>query len=69
VRPSAELSKIAVSAVRLTRREFGGVDILEEARGRLFLLEANFPCYYPQAQLVTDADNAVRRICITPSEF
>ena len=58
VRPSAELSKIAVRAVRLTRREFGGVDILEDARGQLFLLEANFPCYYPQAQLVTGTDIA-----------
>ena len=34
------------------------MDILEDARGRLFLLEANFPCYYPQAQLVAGTDIA-----------
>lgn len=58
LRPSDEMAEVAVSAVRLTRREFGGVDILEDPRGRLFLLEANFPCYFPQAQLVTGADIA-----------
>lgn len=57
-RPCDELKEMAVRAVRLTRREFGGVDVLEDAGGRLLLLEANFPCYYPQAQLVTGTDIA-----------
>lgn len=57
-RPSDEMVETAVRAVRLTRREFGGVDILEDPLGRLFLLEANFPCYFPQAQLVTGTDIA-----------
>ncbi len=56
VRP--DLARLAVAAVRVLRREHGGVDILEHGSGRLYVLEANFPCYYPQAQLVAGIDNA-----------
>ena len=49
---------LAVSAVQAIRRELGGVDILEHPSGRLYLLEANFPCYFPQAQVVAGIDVA-----------
>jgi hypothetical protein len=54
----AEMARVAVRAVHAIRCEFGGVDILEDPVGRLYLLEANFPCYYPQAQLVAGVDIA-----------
>ena len=43
------LATLAVGAVAAQRLEFGGVDILEHASGRLYLLEANFPCYFAHA--------------------
>jgi glutathione synthase/RimK-type ligase-like ATP-grasp enzyme len=52
------LTELAVAATRAIRREFAGVDILAHASGRLYLLEANFPCYFPQAQLVGGIDVA-----------
>ncbi|HEU0169068.1 MAG TPA: 2OG-Fe(II) oxygenase [Chloroflexota bacterium] len=56
VRP--DMAEVAVGACRLLGHEFGGVDVLEHASGRLYLLEANFPAYFPQAQLVTGVDIA-----------
>lgn len=52
------LTALAVAATQAIRREFAGVDILVHASGRLYLLEANFPCYFPQAQLVGGIDVA-----------
>ena len=52
------LTALAVAATRAIRREFAGVDILEHASGRLYVLEANFPCYFPQAQEVGGIDVA-----------
>ncbi len=56
VRP--DLAALSVRAVQGIRRETGGVDLLEHPSGRLYLLEANFPCYFPQAQLVAGIDIA-----------
>jgi glutathione synthase/RimK-type ligase-like ATP-grasp enzyme len=47
VRP--ELAALAVRAVRAIGREFGGVDVLEQPDGNLWVLEANFPCYFAHA--------------------
>lgn len=58
VRASPAMADIAVRAVASNRHEFGGVDILEQQDRQLFLLEANFPCYFPQAQLVSGVDIA-----------
>jgi hypothetical protein len=52
------LTELAVAATRAIRREHAGVDILQHESGRLYLLEANFPCYFPQAQLVGGIDVA-----------
>jgi hypothetical protein len=54
--PDPRLAAIAVKAVHVLHNEFGGVDILEHSSGRLYLLEANFPCYFPHAQLVAGID-------------
>jgi len=52
------LGELAVRATSVLHRELGGVDILEHASGRLYVLEANFPCYFAQAQLVRGTDIA-----------
>ena len=56
--PQAALAALAVGAARALRYELVGVDILEHPSGRLYLLEANFPCYFAQAQLVAGIDVA-----------
>lgn len=58
VPPPSPLTELAVAAVQAIRREFGGVDVLAHPSGRLYLLEANFPCYFPQAQEVGGIDVA-----------
>jgi hypothetical protein len=52
------LAIIACGAAVAVRRELAGVDVLEHPSGRLYLLEANFPCYFPQAQLIAGIDVA-----------
>lgn len=49
-------AELAVRACHSLRTDHGGVDILEHPSGRLYLLEANSPCYYPQAQLAVGVD-------------
>ena len=56
--PPAGLASLAVAAVRALRLAFGGVDILEHPSSRLYLLEANFPCYFAHAQVVGGIDVA-----------
>ena len=46
------LAALAVAVVRALRVEFGGVDIFVHESGRLFRLEANFPCYFALAETV-----------------
>lgn len=58
IAPPQGLEALAVSAVKAIRREFGGVDVLEHPSGRLYLLEANFPCYFAQAQRIIGVDVA-----------
>lgn len=38
--------------------DFAGVDILLHPSGRAYLLEANFPCFFPQAERFGRADVA-----------
>lgn len=56
VRP--EMAAAAMGAVRVLRREHGGVDLLEDGSGAVFVLEANFPCYFATAQLTAGIDVA-----------
>lgn len=51
-------AELAVRACTALRHAHGGVDILEHPSGRLYLLEANFPCYYAQAQTEAGVDVA-----------
>lgn len=55
-RVDERLASLAVRAVSTLRLEFGGVDILEDADGGMYVLEANFPCYHPHAQEVAGID-------------
>jgi hypothetical protein len=56
--PPEAVAEAALAAVRAERLEFAGVDVLEDPSGRPWVLEANFPCYFPQAQLVAGVDVA-----------
>ena len=58
VLPPPAAVDLAVAAVRVTHREFGGVDLLRHPGGRWYLLEVNMPCYYPHAQEVAGVDIA-----------
>ena len=49
---------LALAAADALQVALAGVDILVHASGRLYLLEANFPCYFPQAQRMADIDVA-----------
>jgi hypothetical protein len=53
-----DLASLAVDAVAALRLQFGGVDVVEHHSGRLYLLEANFPCYFAPAQQVAGIDVA-----------
>lgn len=56
--PPAEALEMAVTATKTLRVDTAGVDILEHPSGKLFVLEANFPCYFAQAQQVAGVDVA-----------
>lgn len=52
---SDEHTSIAVRATHAIGVEFGGVDLLLDHEGRAHVLEVNFPCYHPQAEIVASA--------------
>ena len=54
VRP--DLARVAIRAVEVSQTEFGGVDVLEDPAGNLYVLEANFPCYFAHPQEVAHID-------------
>jgi hypothetical protein len=58
VEVDAEVAALAVRATHLTGHDFGGVDVLLHPSGRAYLLEANSPCYFPQAESFGKADVA-----------
>jgi hypothetical protein len=58
VTPPPGLAPLAVAAVKALRLTFGGVDVLAHSSGRLYLLEANFPCYFAHAQVIAGIDIA-----------
>lgn len=56
--PPPGMAEVAVRAVAALELEHGGVDVLVGGDGRQYVLEANFPCYFPHAQLVSGVDVA-----------
>lgn len=54
----ADMERVAVASLHVLGHEFGGVDLLRGPDGALWLLEANFPCYHAQAQVVGGIDVA-----------
>lgn len=46
-----EWATVAVQASHVVGYAFAGVDLLVHPSGRCYLLEANFPCYFPQAEV------------------
>ncbi len=53
---------LAVQACRSVGYAFGGVDLLVHPSGRVYLLEANFPCYFPQGQKAGGPDIALAMV-------
>ena len=58
VRTPPKIAKLALAAARALKLEFGGADILEDARGRVVLAELNFPCYFADQQSASGVDIA-----------
>jgi hypothetical protein len=56
--PPGTVASIALRGVQALRLEFGGVDVLEHASGRIYLLEVNFPCFFADPQRVAGIDVA-----------
>ncbi len=56
--PPSAVVDAAIRATRASGLEFAGVDVLEDPAGNAWFLEANFPTYYPQAQLYGGVDIA-----------
>jgi len=54
--PPKEMLDLAVRATRAQGVSTAGVDILAAPDGQLYVLEANFPCYFAQAQLAVGVD-------------
>jgi hypothetical protein len=54
----AAMAEIAVRTTRVLGVETAGVDVLRARSGELYVLEANFPCYFAQAQLAVGVDVA-----------
>lgn len=52
------VASLAVRATHALGIDFAGVDVLVHPSGRAYLLEANFPCYFPQAEAHGAADVA-----------
>lgn len=46
----------AIEAVRVLGYKFGGVDILIDNKGKFYIAEVNYPCFFPRAQQVTGID-------------
>jgi RimK-like ATP-grasp domain/2OG-Fe(II) oxygenase superfamily len=53
-----DMARIAVRVARALGVEMAGVDVLRARTGELYVLEANFPCYFAQAQLAVGVDVA-----------
>lgn len=53
---SKDVQKIALKAVKVLGKEFGGVDILIDKNNRSYVTEVNFPCNFSRCQLLTGKD-------------
>ena len=53
---SDDVQNTAIKGVNARGFEFGGVDILIDRNGEHYLIEANFPCFFPRCQMLTGVD-------------
>lgn len=53
---SKKIEEAAVEATHALGYEFGGADIIIDKKGEHYLLEVNFPCYFPRCQETTGVD-------------
>lgn len=56
--PPPALAALAVRALELLALDFGGVDIMEDAAGGLWLCEVNFPCSFVHVERLCGVDVA-----------
>jgi RimK-like ATP-grasp domain len=50
------VAQAAILATHTQGTDFAGVDVLEATDGKPYVLEANYPCYYPHAQKIVGVD-------------
>jgi RimK family alpha-L-glutamate ligase len=50
------IEEIGIKAVQAIGVEFAGVDILIDKKGKGYVAEVNFPCFFPRAQKLTGTD-------------
>jgi RimK-like ATP-grasp domain len=62
VKTPQRLARIALAAAKALRVEFGGVDLLEDKRGRVRIAELNFPCYFADQQRDSGIDIAGKMV-------
>jgi hypothetical protein len=62
VKTPQRLARIALEAAKALRLEFGGVDLLEDKRGRVRIAELNFPCYFADQQRDSGIDIAGKMV-------
>lgn len=55
---SKKIEDIAIKATKARKTEFSGVDILIDKDNNPYVLETNFPCYFPRCQNLTGTDIA-----------
>lgn len=53
---SEVVEQVAVKAVTALGLEFGGVDVIMDEAGNPYVMEVNFPCYFPRCQMLTGTD-------------
>jgi hypothetical protein len=60
--PPVEVARLALEAAAVAQVAMAGVDILSHPSGRLYVLEANFPCFFPAAYVAPGVDVAGRMV-------
>jgi hypothetical protein len=50
LQPPADVAAVAVAGAAVGGAALGGADVLVHESGRIYLLEVNFPCFFPQAE-------------------
>lgn len=57
------IKKLAIDSIRANQLEFGGVDIMiDDTTGNGYVLEVNFPCFFPRVEDAAHIDIATQMV-------